>query len=67
MIRITNRGILWFLGFGLWLGETAYFGWNATPQSYAEAWLDKFCLVLMLGALWPGKHIVLTIVKRRSE
>jgi hypothetical protein len=36
----TFYRILVLVGFALWLGETAYFGYNDTPQSGLEKMLD---------------------------
>ena len=34
-----------------WLTETAYFGWNATPQSSAELIADGVALLMLLVSL----------------
>jgi len=34
-----------------WISETAYFGWNATPQSDAEKWCDKLVSVGVISGL----------------
>jgi uncharacterized membrane protein len=35
-------------GFTLWIGETAYFGFNIFSSSYAEKLLDNFSLALIV-------------------
>lgn len=64
---LSNVGIRWFVGVSTWIGENIYFGWNATPQSYAEQWLDIFSLVLMLSVFWPGRLVYLIISNRSRE
>jgi len=45
------------IGFILWIGETAFFGWNAKPESVAESTLD------VLSALLIGWGIIGDILK----
>lgn len=47
-VRVNVHRFL--LGVGVWLAETAYFGWNLTAQSRAEHWMDLFSLFLMILA-----------------
>jgi hypothetical protein len=47
-VRVNLHRLM--LGCAVWLGETAYFGWNMTAQSPAEHWMDLFSLFLMILA-----------------
>lgn len=40
--------IAWVVGFILWIAETAYFGFNATPQSDLERFADGIAWALMV-------------------
>lgn len=44
-----------------WLMETAYFGWNASPQSLAELVADGVALVLLAYAYACGPRTTVTI------
>lgn len=46
----------WFVVVGLliWLGETAFFGFNTTAQSGAEKMFDTFSQVLILYGVLCG-------------
>lgn len=43
--------ILIAIGFAVWLTETAAFGWNSTPHSYAEAHWDGLGIVIILWGI----------------
>jgi hypothetical protein len=46
-------------GFIIWLAETAYFGFNLTPQSNAEEFFDLFAGVMILnGTLLEIMNII---------
>lgn len=38
-----------------WLSETAYFGWNWSPQSSAEVVADGIAMILLALAIGFGK------------
>ncbi len=45
----------WFLAGFYGIAETAYFGWNATPQSGAEMICDGITALLFVLA-WQGRR-----------
>lgn len=58
--------ILVVAGFILWIAETAYFGWNRTPETSGEATLD-FISGIMIGWGILGDLLRnVTIVKRNT-
>ena len=48
-IKINLNYCLIIGGFIIWLAETAYFGFNLTPQSKAEKFFDLFSSFLILN------------------
>lgn len=58
--------IIIIVGVVLWISETAYFGWNAKPESAGESVLD-FIAGVMIGWGIIGDLISnVTIIKRYS-
>ncbi len=55
--------LLGFIGLGLWIGETWYFGWNKTPENGVEAMLDNLSSILILWGIIGDITTNLTIKK----
>jgi len=58
----TKYVIIALIGIAIWLGENIYFGWNAKPESGAEAGLDLLSQGLffwgVIGDLFTNVKIV---------
>lgn len=56
-----KHAIIIGIGLAVWLAETAAFGWNWHPQSYAEARWDGLGIVIILwgiiGDIFSGLEI----------
>ena len=50
-IRPSVNWVITFLALGFWAEETAYFGWNAWPQSPAELICDGIA-TLIFALAW---------------
>lgn len=46
-----KHAIIIAIGLAVWLAETAAFGWNWKPQSYAEARWDGLGIVIILWGI----------------
>jgi hypothetical protein len=47
--EVSNKLILMVLALVAYVGQNAYFGWNAKPMSDTEFWWDNFvsCLIVL--------------------
>lgn len=52
-----------FAGFAIWILETIYFGYNATPQSGAESVLDFVSAVMIVWGILGDLASTLYVVK----
>lgn len=66
VFKTSNRAILLLLSLVLYIGENIYFGWNKDPMSFAELWMDNFCIILMVFGLFVKKLWLVVSTTRRD-
>lgn len=63
---LNQYKIMFFIGFVVWLGFTAYFGFNETAQSNTERVTDTIGVILMAWGILGDITQNLTIIKNTN-
>lgn len=65
-MRKNKYLILVVAGFILWIAETAYFGWNARPETAGERTLDFISGIMIGWGIFGDLLKNITIIKRET-